>query len=98
VLWGFLIAPVRAYRPDLQPADSFVIPFHFDQAGQDYMDRLIGSRIPAWNTITVVTRQTFVGPRWPPWISERLRAAGYRQVRDSAYGLVQVDVFQRVSR
>jgi hypothetical protein len=96
VLWGFLTAPVLAYRPNLQPADSFVIPFHFDQAGQDYMDRLIGSRISARNTVSVVTRQTFVGPRWPPWISERLSAAGYLHVRESAYGLVQVDVFQRI--
>jgi hypothetical protein len=98
VLWGFLIAPVRAYRPDLQSSDSFVIPFIFDQAGRDYMDLLIGSRIPARNTVSVVTRQTFAGPRWPPWISERLKAAGYRQIRDSPYGLVQVDVFQRTSQ
>jgi Dolichyl-phosphate-mannose-protein mannosyltransferase len=98
VLWGFLIAPVRAYRPNLQSSDSFVIPFIFDQARQDYMATLLGSRIPARNTITVVTRQTFVGPRWVPWISERLRAAGYRRVRNSAYGLVQVDVFQPISR
>jgi hypothetical protein len=98
VRWGFLIAPVLAYRPDLQPEDSFVIPFHFDQAGQEYLDRLIGSRISARNTVTVVTRQTFVGPRWPPWISVRLRAAGYRHIRDSAYGLVQVDMFERISQ
>lgn len=95
-LWGFLIAPVLAYRPNLQPADAFVIPFHFDQAGQEYMDRLIGSRMSAHNTVAVVTRQTFVGPRWPPWISEHMRAAGFQKVRESTYGLVQVDVFQRV--
>ena len=97
-LWGYLIAPVRAYRPDLQRSDSFVIPFHFDQAGQDYTDRLIDSRISPRNSVTVITRQTYVGPRWVPWISERLGRAGFRPIRGSAYGLVQVDVFQRVSQ
>jgi hypothetical protein len=98
ILWGYLIAPVRAYRPDLPPSDSFVIPFHFDQAGQDYMDRLIGSRISQRNSVTVITRQTYVGPRWVPWISERLGTAGFRPIRGSAHGLVQVDVFKRTSQ
>jgi hypothetical protein len=97
-LWGYLIAPVWVYRPDLQPADSFVIPFHFDQAGQDYMDRLIGSRISQLNSVTVITRQTYVGPRWVPWISENLGRAGFRPIRDSAYGLVRVNAFQRTSQ
>jgi len=92
--WGFLIAPVGAYRPTIQPQDSFVIPFNFNQAGQEYMERLISTRI-SQRTVTLVARQTPVGPLWTPWISERLGTAGFRLIRDSSYGLVKVEVFQR---
>jgi hypothetical protein len=96
--WSYLMAPVLAYRPKVQSADAFIIPFDFDLEGQKYLERLIDSRLRQRDSVTVVTRQFFAGPVWVHWISERLGRAGFRQIRRSAYGRVHVEVFQRFSR
>ena len=95
--WSYLMAPVLAYRPNVQSVDAFIIPFDFDPAGQEYLERLVTTRILQRDRVTVVTRQFFAGPVWVHWISERLGRAGFRQIRDSAYGRVHVEVFQRFS-
>jgi hypothetical protein len=95
--WDYLMAPVLAYRPDVQPADTFVMPFDFDPAGQEYLERLVNARIRQRDSVAVVTRQSFAGPLWEQWVSERLERLGFRLVRDSAYGRVRVSVFERLS-
>jgi hypothetical protein len=95
--WSYLMAPVLAYRPDVQPADAFVIPFDFGPAGQEYMERLITTRIKPRDSVTILTRQSFAGPAWVSWVSDRLERAGFRQIRRSTYGRVGVEVFRRPS-
>jgi Dolichyl-phosphate-mannose-protein mannosyltransferase len=95
--WSYLMAPVLAYRPNVQPGDAFVMPFDFDPAGQEYMERLIEARIRTEDKLTVVTRQSFAGPAWVPWVDDRLEKLGFRHIRNSAYGRVRVEVFQRLS-
>ena len=92
--WSYLMAPVLAYRPYVQPANAFVMPFDLDGAGQQYMERLLASRILQQDRVTLVTRQSFAGPAWVPWVSERLLKVGFQPIRNSAYGRVRVDVFQ----
>jgi hypothetical protein len=96
--WSYLMAPVLAYRPNIQPADAFAMPFDFDTAGREYMERLINSRMRDRARVTVVTRESFAGPAWGGWISERLEKLGFRRIRSSAYGRVQVEVFQASPR
>ncbi len=93
--WSYLMSPILAYREIVQPADAFVVPFDFNRAGQEYLKRLITARILQQESVALVTRQYFAGPLWVVWISERLEKAGFRQTRHSAYGSVQVDLFQR---
>jgi hypothetical protein len=93
--WSYLMAPVLAYRPSVQLADAFIVPFDFDRAGQEYLDRMINIQIRPRNTVTVMTRWSFAGPEWDHWIAARLERAGFRVIRNSAYGRVQVDVYQR---
>lgn len=95
--WSYLMAPVLAYRQNVQPADAFVIPFAFDQPGQEYLGQLIAARMAGRDRVTVVTRQSFAGPEWGPWVSERLERLGFLPTRTSAYGRVRVEVFQRSS-
>jgi hypothetical protein len=92
------MAPVLAYRPNVQPEDTFAMPFDFGPAGQEYMERLITTRIKPRDSVTILTRQSFAGPAWVSWVSDRLERAGFRQIRRSAYGRVHVEVFQRFSR
>jgi len=93
--WSYLMAPILAYRPSVQPADAFVVPFDFDRAGQEYLERLINTQMRQRESVTVLTRWSFAGPEWDHWIAEQLERAGFRRIRNSAYGRVEVDVFQR---
>ena len=96
--WSYLMAPVLAYRPNVQPEDTFAMPFDFGPAGQEYMERLITTRIKPRDSVPILKRQSFAGPAWVSWVSDRLERAGFRQIRRSAYGRVHVEVFQRFSR
>jgi hypothetical protein len=89
------MAPVLAYRSNLQPADAFVVPFDFNPAGQRYMEQMINTQVRQRESVTVLTRRSFAGPEWDHWIAEQLERAGFRRIRNSAYGRVEVDVFQR---
>jgi len=93
--WSYLMAPVLAYRSNLQPADAFVVPFDFNPAGQRYMEQMINTQVRQRESVTVLTRRSFAGPEWDHWIAEQLERAGFRRIRNSAYGRVEVDVFQR---
>ena len=95
--WSYMMSPVLAYRPSVQPADAFIIPFDFNTAGQEYLERLIVAQIMRRDSIAVVTRQFSDAPAWLRWVSERLKRAGFRPTRGSAYGNVRVEVFQRLS-
>jgi hypothetical protein len=92
--WSYLMAPVLAYRPDIQRADAFAMPFDFDTRGREYMEQLINSWMRNRDGVTVVTRESFAGPAWSPWVSGRLEKLGFRLVRTSEYGRVRVEVFE----
>lgn len=96
-LWGYLASPALAYRPELQPADGLLLPFNFGETEAKYLEGLIAQRIRGRDTVSVVSRQTFAGPQWISWISERLRAVGFDETRKSDYGLVHLDVFETKS-
>ncbi len=94
--WGYLIAPVLAYRPRVTVDDGFVLPFDFGASDQGYVEELISGPLRDRSNITIIVRRSFWGPEWIHWASDRLRRSGFRLVRESQYGRVQVDVFQRV--
>jgi hypothetical protein len=92
--WGYLAAPVAFYRPTVSPDDTFLVPFDFAARERAYVERLLQGPIGRPRTITVIARLAFDGPLWVSWLSDRLRAAGFNEVRSTRYDMVELRVFQ----
>ena len=92
--WSYLGAPVTVYRPSVSPQDVFIVPFDIGSPEKAYMDHLLAGSLRERKTITLIARHSFSGPQWTSWLSRRLMDIGYPEVLSSAFGLVDVHVFQ----
>jgi hypothetical protein len=93
--WGYLFAPILAYRASVKQEDGFLIPFEFATQERAYLDQLADSQLRNRETVTIIVKRIFWGPAWLTWISGRLGAAGFQKTSDIPYGNVEVAVFRR---
>lgn len=91
--WGYLTAPVSAYRGSLSRAETFVLPFEIGLREQAYTEHLVGGLLRSRGPITLIVRRSFYGPAWAQWFTKRLAAAGFRKESESTFLQVELHVF-----
>jgi hypothetical protein len=91
--WSYMVSPVAVYRPDVSLGRHVMIPFEFDAASQDYMDRLLKQTLTS-NTVTVLSRNVFYAGQWLDWTAGRMERQGYSPTRRESYGIVELRVFE----
>jgi hypothetical protein len=92
--WPFLIAPALAYRSDLSPKTSFVLPFNFGVEEKADVKRRLGTLLPEQKSVAIIAREMFAGQDWVFWVSEQMRREGFRRISNSQYGIVDVVIFR----
>jgi hypothetical protein len=96
--WGYLTAPVSAYRPGLSPDRTFVLPFGISPADEAYVDDLVARRLVGQPRVSVLVREAFAGLEWSRRLAGRLASAGFQEERRFTFGALQLRVFRAIPR